>query len=72
MTAINSELFDALVSAGAAKAIAKAAAESVQPSSELATRCDLKAMEASLLKWVAELLLAQTGALLALIKWVTT
>ena len=53
MTAINRELYEALLSAGADKKQAADAAESVPIKSDLATKSDLKETELRIVKWIA-------------------
>lgn len=61
MTAINKELYDALVAAGAPEDKASAAAATVKPAEDLATGADLANLKADIRGWM----LAQTLLLIA-------
>lgn len=61
MTAINKELYDALVAAGAPEDKASAAAAAVKPAEDLATKAVLANLEADIRGWM----LAQTLLLIA-------
>ncbi len=61
MTAINKELYDALIAAGAPEDKASAAAATVKPAEESATKADLANLKADIRGWM----LAQTLLLIA-------
>lgn len=60
MTAINKELYDALIEGGTTEAKASAAAATIRPAEDLATKADIAALRAEIYKVIA----AQTALLL--------
>jgi len=69
MTApINMALYRLLVHMGASEPEAEAAAQI--DTSQLATKADLAELKASLLMWMITAFIAQTGLLLAVLRWV--
>ena len=65
MTQANIELLDALSAAGMSREKARAAAESIAATAEVATKTALVALEARLTQWVTAPVLGATGATLA-------
>ncbi|MGH8587814.1 MAG: hypothetical protein ACREXX_00300 [Gammaproteobacteria bacterium] len=75
MTAINQELYEALIAAGAPDNLAKRAAASVlsrDDLNQLATKTDIAELKADLIKWMAGLIIgsvvAMTGIFAALVR----
>lgn len=75
MTAINQELYEALIAAGAPNDLAKRAAASVlsrDDLNQLATKTDIAELKADLIKWMAGLIIgsvvAMTGIFAALVR----
>ena len=75
MTAINQELYEALIAAGAPDDLAKRAAASVlsrDDLNQLATKTDIAELKADLIKWMAGLIIgsvvAMTGIFAALVR----
>lgn len=71
MSMMNSELYDALLDAGANTEKARAAASSVGDINQLITKADLKMalaeQKADILKWMVGAMIAQAGLVVALI-----
>jgi len=75
MTAINQELYEALIAAGSPDDLAKRAAASVlsrDDLNQLATKTDIAELKADLIKWMAGLIIgsvvAMTGIFAALVR----
>ncbi|MGH8585117.1 MAG: integrase [Gammaproteobacteria bacterium] len=75
MTAINQELYEALIAAGTPDDLAKRAAASVlnrDDLNQLATKTDIAELKADLIKWMAGLIIgsvvAMTGIFAALVR----
>ena len=75
MTAINQELYEALIAAGSPDDLAKRAAASVlsrDDVNQLATKTDIAELKADLIKWMAGLIIgsvvAMTGIFAALVR----
>jgi hypothetical protein len=75
MTAINQELYEALIAAGSPDDLAKRAAASVLSRDDLnplATKTDIAELKADLIKWMAGLIIgsvvAMTGIFAALVR----
>jgi len=75
MTAINQELYEALLAAGSPDDLAKRAAASVlsrDDLNQLATKTDIAELKADLIKWMAGLIIgsvvAMTGIFAALVR----
>jgi hypothetical protein len=75
MTAINQELYEALIAAGSPDDLAKRAAASVlsrDDLNQLSTKTDIAELKADLIKWMAGLIIgsvvAMTGIFAALVR----